>query len=63
MPRIPIATVAVLLVVIAWIAAATWLADYVRPLHWAIQIVYYAIAGFAWVFPVRWLMLWGARMR
>ena len=63
MPRIPIATVAVLLVVIAWIAAATLLADYVRPLHYAIQIVYYAIAGFAWVFPVRWLMLWGARMR
>ncbi len=63
MPRVPIATVAVLLVVIAWIAAATLLADYVRPLHWAIQIVYYALAGFAWVFPVRWLMLWGARMR
>jgi hypothetical protein len=56
MSRIPIATAAVLLVVIAWIAAATLLADYVRPLHWA-------IAGFAWVFPVRWLMLWGARMR
>jgi hypothetical protein len=63
MPRIPIATAAVLLVVIAWIAAATLLADYVRPLHWAIQIVYSAVAGFAWVFPVRWLMLWGARMR
>jgi hypothetical protein len=63
MPRVPIATVAVLLVIILWISAATVLADYVRPLYWALQIPYYAIAGFAWVFPVRWLMLWGARMR
>jgi hypothetical protein len=63
MPRIPIATIAVLLVVIAWISVATVLADYVRPLHWALQIPYYAVAGFAWVFPVRWLMLWGAHMR
>ena len=63
LPRVPIATAAVLLVVILWISAATLLADYVRPLHWTIQAIYYPIAGFAWVIPVRWLMLWGARMR
>ena len=63
MSRVPFATLAILLLVIGWICAAAVLADSVRPLHWAIQVVYYAIAGFAWVFPVRWMMLWGARMR
>jgi hypothetical protein len=63
MPRIPIAALAICVFVIAWIAGATILADQVRPLHWTIQAIYYPIAGFAWVFPVRWLMLWGAHQR
>jgi hypothetical protein len=63
MSRVPLAALAICLLVIFWISAAAVLADYVRPLHWAIQAIYYPIAGFAWVFPVRWLMLWGARMR
>ncbi len=63
MSRTPIAATAICLFVIAWIACATILADAVRPLHWGIQFVYYAIAGFAWAFPVRWLMLWGAHKR
>jgi hypothetical protein len=28
-----------------------------------LQFAYYATAGFVWVFPVRWLMLWAAPMR
>jgi hypothetical protein len=63
MSRVPIAAAAILIVVIAWIAAATVLADHVRPLSWAVQAIYYPVAGFAWVFPVRWLMLWGAHQR
>ncbi len=63
MSRTPIATLAIVLLVLAWIAAAAVLADHVRPLHWAIQAIYYPIAGFAWVVPVRWLMLWGAHKR
>jgi len=63
MSRVPIAALAILVFVIGWISAATVLADHVRPLHWAIQAIYYPIAGFAWVFPVRWLMLWGAHQR
>jgi hypothetical protein len=63
MSRVPVATVAILLLVIAWISAATILADHVRPLSWMVQAVYYPVAGFAWVFPVRWLMLWGAHQR
>lgn len=63
MSRTPIATAAILAFVLAWIGAAVVLADYVRPLHWAIQAIYYSAAGFVWVFPVRWLMLWGAHKR
>ncbi len=63
MSRVPFATLAILIVVVTWIAAATVLADYVRPLHWSLQAIYFPIAGFAWVLPVRWLMLWGAHKR
>ena len=63
MSRTPIAVLAIIVVVIGWISAATILADYVRPLHWSIQALYYPVDGFAWVFPVRWLMLWAAHKR
>jgi hypothetical protein len=63
MSRTPIAVLAIIAVVIGWISAATILGDYVRPLHWSIQALYYPVAGFAWVFPVRWLMLWAAHKR
>ena len=63
MSRTPVATLAIVLFVIAWIAGAAVLADQVRPLHWAVQALYYPVAGFAWVWPVRWLMLWGAHKR
>jgi hypothetical protein len=47
----------------AWIAAATILADHVHGLNFAVQFAYFAIAGFVWVFPVRWLMLWAVHQR
>jgi len=63
MSRTPIAVLAIIFVVIGWISAATILGDYVRRLHCSIQALYYPVAGFAWVFPVRWLMLWAAHKR
>lgn len=35
--------------------------DVVNTWHWTIQLVFYAIAGVVWVWPARWLMVWGAR--
>ncbi len=61
--RTPVALVAILLFVAAWIAGAAVLGDYVRPLSWVVQAIYYPVAGFAWVGPVRWLMLWSAHRR
>ncbi len=63
MSRTPIAVCAICVFVVAWIAAAAVLGDHVRPLPWAIQAVYFPLAGFVWVFPVRWLMLWAAHKR
>ncbi len=63
MSRVPLAAIAGILFLTLWIAGATLLADHVRGLNIALQFAYYSVAGFVWVFPIRWLMLWGARMR
>ena len=61
--RIPVASVAGLMFMAAWIAAATVLADHVFALNFAVQFVYFAVVGFVWVFPIRWLMLWSVHQR
>ena len=61
--RTPIASVVGLLFLAAWLAGAMVLADHLHGLHPAIQFCYYAVAGFVWVFPIRWLMLWAAGQR
>jgi len=63
MSRTAIAIPAIVAFALAWIAAAAVLGDLVRPLHWGIQAVYYPVAGFAWVGPVRWMMLWSVHKR
>lgn len=63
MSRTPVATVAIVIVVCGWVAGAAVLGDHVRPLPWEVQALYYPVAGVAWVFPVWWLMLWGAHKR
>ena len=63
MPRILIASCAGLMLLGTWIAVAMVAADHVLRLNFAVQFVYFAVAGFAWVFPIRWLMLWAAHQR
>jgi uncharacterized membrane protein len=29
--------------------------------HWALELVFYVVAGIVWVFPVRYLMVWMQR--
>ena len=48
--------------IIAYIAAAITVPD-VLPRQWAVQAVYFLVAGVVWVFPVRWLMLWSVHKR
>ena len=61
MSRTPIAVIAGLLFFTAWVVAAVTLADV--PMHWAVRAVYFLVAGFVWVFPIRWLMLWAVHRR
>ncbi len=37
------------------------LADHVLPLHWTVQVLYFLVAGIAWTWPARWLMVWAVR--
>jgi hypothetical protein len=63
MPRILIATVAGLAGFVAYLAVAVTLYDAVARTNWAVQAVYFVIAGLLWVLPARWLMLWAAHQR
>ncbi len=48
---------------ILYVAGAIALADHVRGLHWAVEALYFLLAGVLWVFPARTLMLWAAGAR
>ncbi len=61
MPRILIAVLVFLAGFIAYIAIAIILADYVLPLHWTVQALYFIVTGIAWAWPARALMVWAAR--
>jgi hypothetical protein len=63
MSRTPFAIVAILLFAGAWIAVAAVVGDHLAGTYWAVQALYYVTAGFVWVFPVRWLMLWSVHQR
>lgn len=63
MPRIPIAVTGGIAFFFAYIALAMIIADQVLTWHWSLQIVYFAVAGAAWVPVIRWIMLWSVRKR
>ena len=63
MSRPTLATLAGLLFVALYIAAAVALPVVFGRLHWVLEALYWAVAGIVWVFPVRWLMLWSVHKR
>ena len=63
MSRVPVAVVGGILGLAAYVVAAATLADHVVRAHWVVQALFFVVAGSLWVLPVRWLMLWAARMR
>ncbi len=63
MSRAPFAVIAGLLFFVAYIATVINIADFVSQGHWLLRFFYFAMTGFAWVLPIRWIMLWGARKR
>ncbi len=63
MSRIPVATVAALLFVFAYIVAVVVLPEYLPVMPWPVEALYWCVAGLIWVLPVRWLMLWSVHKR
>ncbi len=63
MSRTPIATLAGILFVFAYIAAAVVLPEHVGRMPWPVEAVYWCVAGLLWVLPIRWLMLWAVHKR
>jgi hypothetical protein len=61
MSRTPIALFVGLLGFALYVMAVVALADFVLPLHWLLQFVYFAIVGVAWAWPAKALMFWAAR--
>ena len=62
MSRRPVAALTAIAFVITYVAAAISLVD-LLPAEWVVQALYFLVAGIAWVFPVRWLMLWSVHKR
>jgi len=60
MSRPAIAVIAGLAGFLAYLVAVVTLADHVIGLHWAVQALYYVVAGVLWALPARALMYWAA---
>jgi len=54
-------TIIILVGLVAYALGAIWLAIEVLPDHWAVQLVFYPIAGIAWAFPAKPLIDWMQR--
>ena len=60
MSRPTIALLAGLGCFVIYVMVVVALADHVLPHHWVVQLLYFTLAGVAWVWPARALMFWGA---
>jgi len=61
MSRIPVAAVLGLVGFVLYVVLVMVLADQVLRLHWLVQALYFVVAGIAWAWPARALMVWAAR--
>ncbi|MGI9127278.1 MAG: DUF2842 domain-containing protein [Roseomonas sp.] len=46
---------------LAYVATVIVLADHVLGTHWTVEFVYFTLAGIAWVWPAKALIIWAAR--
>lgn len=58
MSRRPVALLAGLLGFLFYVAGVLVVADLVHGLHWAVELVFFAVAGIAWVWPAKRLIVW-----
>lgn len=46
---------------VVYILVVTALGDFLVTAHWALQLVYYLVAGMIWIIPARRLIVWGVQ--
>ena len=61
MSRTAIAALAGIAGFLAYVVLVLLAADHVRDLHWLVELVFFAAAGVAWVWPAKWLITWAMR--
>jgi hypothetical protein len=61
MSRPAIALIAGLAGFLLYVVLVLLVADWFRHLHWAVEMLFFAAAGIAWVWPAKRLMVWAAR--
>lgn len=61
--RAATATLIGLMGFLLYVGGVMWLSDQVMAWHWAAQVLFFGLAGIAWVWPARWLLIWGAGAR
>jgi hypothetical protein len=61
MSRSAIATLIGIAGFLAYVVVVLLLADHVRALHWTVELLFFAVAGVAWVWPAKRLIVWAVR--
>jgi uncharacterized membrane protein YuzA (DUF378 family) len=61
--RKPLGILLIMALIAVWTIGVLVLSDYVAPLHWSLQAIFYTIVGIAWIFPMKPLLRWMERSR
>lgn len=56
--RKPAGVLAILAIIAIWVAVVASLSDMVAQWHWAVQAMFYLIAGIVWILPMKPLLIW-----
>jgi hypothetical protein len=56
--RKPLGALIIVMWIVAYVAVAAVIGDRIASEHWAWKVLYFPIAGLAWVLPLRPLLRW-----
>jgi hypothetical protein len=56
--RKPLGAIIIVVWIVAYVAVAAVIGDRIASEHWAWKLLYFPIAGLAWVLPVKPLLRW-----
>jgi len=56
--RKPAGTLLILVLIVGWAVLAVTLAGWIGEMPWPVELVYYLIAGTAWILPLKPMLRW-----